>query len=68
MLEGSYRVQLNVFDEDGATVLGKSKPEPFYVTSGARATGVVDLRGVLEVGGEVVADLAGGREPAGRLR
>jgi hypothetical protein len=61
VLEGSYRVQLNVFDEDGATVLAMSKPEPFYVTSGARGVGVVDMRGVLEVGGEVVADLAHGR-------
>jgi ABC-type polysaccharide/polyol phosphate transport system ATPase subunit len=64
VLEGSYRVQLNVFDEDGETVLGKSRPEPFYVSSGARAVGVTDLRGVLEVGGEVVADLADGRSTA----
>jgi ABC-type polysaccharide/polyol phosphate transport system ATPase subunit len=66
VLEGSYRVQLNVFDEDGATVLGKSRPEPFYVTSSARGVGVADLRGVIEVGGEVVADLADGRASASR--
>lgn len=58
VLQGSYRVQLFVFDEDGATVVGKSKAELFHLTSGARATGVVDMRGVLEVDGHVVADLS----------
>jgi ABC-2 type transport system ATP-binding protein len=67
LLEGSYHVLASLADGDGSTTLGTSRHADFYVTTSARATGVVDLGAVVEVGGTEVADLGlgGRRAPIG---
>jgi hypothetical protein len=56
-LEGSYHVLASLADADGSATLGQSRHADFYVTTTARATGVVDLGAVVEIDGRGVADL-----------
>jgi ABC-2 type transport system ATP-binding protein len=67
LLEGSYHVLASLADGDGSVTLGTSRHTDFYVTTSARATGVVDLGAVVEVDGREVADLGapGRRTPIG---
>lgn len=55
LLAGSYHATVQVTDKDGSVALGVSPPAPFYVTSGARATGAVDLGAEVSIGNDVVA-------------
>jgi ABC-type polysaccharide/polyol phosphate transport system ATPase subunit len=52
LVPGSYSVRCNVFDRDGAGMLGAAAPVPFEVGGTNRASGIVDLSAALE-GGDV---------------
>lgn len=54
LLAGSYRLAASLYDADGETLIAAAAPEPFYVTSGTPAIGVVDLRARVEVAGHQV--------------
>lgn len=62
LLEGSCYASASVTDPDGSAELGVSPNVSFYVTTSARAMGVVDLGASIEVDGRPVAQLAR-REP-----
>lgn len=60
LLEGSYYAAATVSDADGSAALGSSPNASFYVTTKARALGVVDLAATVELEGRVVAQLGAG--------
>lgn len=66
LLEGSYHASASVTDPDGSAALGTSPHASFYVTTSARAIGVVDLDASIEVGDRSIA--LGRSEPATQAR
>jgi ABC-2 type transport system ATP-binding protein len=57
LLEGSYYAAATVTDPDGSSALGASPHANFYVTTTARALGVVDLDARIEVDGRPITQL-----------
>ncbi|MGH9275600.1 MAG: ABC transporter ATP-binding protein [Acidimicrobiales bacterium] len=57
LLAGSYYASVSITDRDGAASIGTSRHANFYVTTNARAFGVVDLGATVEVAGRQVAHL-----------
>jgi ABC-type polysaccharide/polyol phosphate transport system ATPase subunit len=63
LLAGGYSVSVGLYDENGQTMLGRTLPETFYVSSREiQAGGFVDLRAEFVVDGKPVR-----RAPARRL-
>ena len=57
LLEGSCYASASITDPDGSAALGTSPNVGFYVTTSARAMGVVDLGATIEVDGGPVVEL-----------
>lgn len=62
LLAGGYTVTVALHDAKGEAMVGSTQPESFYVSSvDVHATGIVDLRAAITIGGRTIEAPAGAR-------